>query len=75
MEEFTKSDFLKVYVPYALQKAIDFSDKGYQAMKDKIGNVKMIEYIISAMNEKEDIRAVPLPKEIIQYADKYLENI
>lgn len=75
MEEFTKNDFLKVYVPYILQKAIDFSDKGYQAMKDKIGNGKMIEYIISAMNEKKDIRAVPLPKAIIQYADEYLGNI
>lgn len=75
MEEFTNNDFLKVYVPYVLQKTIDFSDKGYQAMKNKIGNGKIIKYIINAMNEKGDIREVPLLKEIIQYADEYLGNI
>lgn len=74
MKDITNDDFLKVYIPYVIQKGIDFSDKGYQTMRDVIGNGKMVEYIINAINGKKDEGEVPLPKEIIEYANEYLEK-
>lgn len=40
-----------------------------------IDNGKMVAYIIITINDKEDIRNIPLSKYIVQYADDYLDGI
>lgn len=52
MDDLSKHDYLQVYVPYVLQRTIDFSDKAYDELVDVAGNGKLVNYIIDYCEEQ-----------------------
>lgn len=68
MNEFSKRDYLSTYIPYVVQKTFDFSDKGYQFVKDYMGNGKMVNSIVNSFEDGK----VPLPGEIVKCVEAYM---
>lgn len=71
LSNFTEQKYLNTYIPYVIQKAFDFSDKEYSFVKTHMGNGKMIDAIINAI-EKDRF---PLPGEIVKCAESYMSSI
>lgn len=69
IDEFAEKDYLNTYIPYIIQKTFDFSDKGYQYIKEHIGNGKMINAIINSFEKGR----IPLPNEIIKCVEVYMK--
>jgi hypothetical protein len=68
MSEFSRRDYLNTYIPYVVQKAFDFSDKGYLFVKDIIGNGKMIDSIVNSFDDEN----IPLPNDIVECVEAYM---
>ena len=72
MSDFSSKEYMQVYIPYVLQKAVDFSDLGYQKIKEKIGGGKMVSYLIK--NFETNNIEFPMPKEIVEKAKDYINQ-
>ena len=72
MSDLSSEEYLKVYIPYVLQKAIDFSVFEYHNMNEKIGGGKMLNYLIKDF-KKENIE-FPMPNEIVKKAKEYINQ-
>jgi hypothetical protein len=68
MSDFSSRDYLNTYIPYVIQKAFDFSDKGYIFVKDTIGNGKMIDSIVNSFDDEN----IPLPNDIVECVEAYM---
>ena len=68
--KFTKQKYLNTYIPYVVQKVFDFSDKEYIFVKAYMGNGKMIDAIIDAIEEN-----FPRPEEIVKCVESYMSSI
>lgn len=73
MSDLSSEEYLKVYIPYVLQKAIDFSVFEYHNMNEKMGGGKMLNYLIKDF-EKENIE-FPMPNEIVKKAKEYINQL
>ena len=69
--KFTKQKYLNTYIPYVIQKAFDFSDKEYSFVKAHMGNGKMTDAIINAIEEDR----IPLPGEVVRCVESYISTI
>lgn len=69
MNEFSEQDYMNTYIPYVIQKAFDFSDRGYQHIKEHIGNGKMINAIMNSFEKGK----IPLPNEIVKCIEAYMQ--
>ena len=69
--KFTKQKYLNTYIPYVVQKAFDFSDKEYGFVKLHMGNGKMTDAIINAIEEER----IPLPGEIVKCVESYMSSV
>lgn len=72
MSDLSSEEYLKVYIPYVLQKAIDFSVFEYHNMNEKIGGGKMLNYLIKDF-EKENTE-FPMPNKIVKRQKNILTN-
>lgn len=70
-EEFNTLDYWHVLVPYVLQKTFDFSEWNYEEVKRKIGDGKLVEYIINGLVIEEG--DYPRIAEIVSKAKDYIE--
>lgn len=68
MNEFSERDYMNTYIPYIVQKAFDFSDLGYQYVKDYMGNGKMVNSIVNSFEDEN----VPLPEDIVKCVEAYM---
>jgi hypothetical protein len=68
MSDFSSREYLNTYIPYVIQKAFDFSDKGYIFVKDIIGNGKMIDSIVNSFDDEN----IPLPNDIVRCVETYM---
>ena len=71
VEELSSNDYLYVYIPYIIQKTIDFSDKNYKNIREKVGNGKMVKYIIERIGEER----VPSIIEIEAMASDFMNQV
>ncbi|MBO4908251.1 MAG: hypothetical protein J5476_03120 [Lachnospiraceae bacterium] len=72
MKDFSHEDYLNVYIPYVVQKNIDFSEIGYLKVRSCLGDCKLVKYIRSHINDQE--AALPSPSMIVNLAQEYIEN-
>ena len=70
---FDMSDYLKVFVPYILQKAFDFSEWDYVEVKQKMGEGSLIDYILENIVIEED--GYPKISDIVDKANDYIEKL
>ncbi|MDE6434379.1 MAG: hypothetical protein K2L07_09130 [Lachnospiraceae bacterium] len=69
MNEFSEQDYMNTYIPYVIQKAFDFSDRGYKHIKEHIGNGKMINAIMNSFEKGK----IPFPNEIVKCVEAYMQ--
>ena len=72
-DEFDMIDYLQVLVPYVLQKAFDFSEWSYEAVKQKIGKGVLVDYVIEGLVIKE--RGYPKIADIVENAKDYIGKL
>ena len=72
-EEFDTLDYWQILVPYVLQKTFDFSEWDYEEVKQKIGDGKLVEYIINSLVAEEG--DYPRVADMVSKAKDYIEKI
>lgn len=72
-DKFDISDYLKVLVPYILQKTFDFSKWDYEEMKQKMGEGVLIDYILENIVIEEGEH--PRISGIVEKAKDYIEKL
>ena len=70
---FDMSDYLKVFVPYILQKTFDFSEWDYVEVKQKMGEGSLTDYILENIVIEED--GYPKISHIVDKANDYIEKL
>ena len=66
---FASNDYMKVYVPYVIQKTIDFSDKEYQVVKEIFGNGSIVDAIVNSFCDGE----IPSVEDVVKCVEAYME--
>lgn len=66
---FSVKDYMNAYVPYVIQKTINFSDKEYQNVKDKLGNGKMVNAIVNSFHDGQ----IPSVGDIVKCTEVYMD--
>lgn len=72
-DRFDMSDYLKVFVPYILQKTFDFSKWDYAEVKQKIGEGSLTDYILENIVIEE--AGYPKISDIVDKANDYIEKL
>lgn len=72
MGDYSNIEYFYVYVPFILQKVIDFSGKGYNNAKEHYGNGKLVERVVQYC-EEQDFESVS-PNVIVNYATEIMEK-
>lgn len=72
-DEFHMEDYLKVFIPYVLQKAFDFSEWNYDEVKKKLGNGVLVDFIIEEIEIGEG--SYPRIVTIVEKAKEYLASV
>ena len=67
------SDYLKVFVPYILQKTFDFSKWDYGEVKQKMGEGSLTDYILENIVIEE--AGYPKISDIVDKANDYIEKL
>ena len=72
-DKFDMSDYLKVFVPYILQKTFDFSKWDYGEVKQKMGEGSLTDYILENIVIEE--AGYPKISDIVDKANDYIEKL
>ena len=72
-DEFHMQDYLKVFIPYVLQKAFDFSEWDYDKVKKKLGNGVLVDFIADGLEIEEG--GYPRVAAIVEKAKEYLDSV
>lgn len=72
-DKFDMSDYLKIFVPYILQKIFDFSKWDYVEVKQKIGEGSLTDYILENIVIEE--AGYPKISDIVDKANDYIEKL
>ena len=72
-DEFDIYDYLKVLVPYIVQKTLDFSKWDYEEVKQKIGEGVLVDYIINNIVFGED--DYPNISDIVDKVQDYIKKL
>lgn len=72
-DKFDMSDYLKVFVPYILQKTFDFSKWDYVEVKQKMGEGSLTDYILKNIVIEE--AGYPKISDIVDKANDYIEKL
>jgi hypothetical protein len=72
-DEFDIYDYLKVFVPYIVQKILDFSKWDYEEVKQKIGEGILVDYIIDNIVFGTD--DYPSVSDIVEKVHDYIKKL
>ena len=73
MEDLSNKDYFNIYIPYVLQKAVDFSDRTYDEHVTAVGNGKLVEFIINHFEKRNVMH--PMPREIVQCVELFYKTM
>lgn len=71
MKNLSNEDYLQVYIPYVLQKTVNFADKPYDELVSTAGNGKLVNYIIDSLESRDIV--FPTLKDILNCVDDFCQ--